>query len=1053
MNKHVKPFRVFCRITLILCLTQLIVSPVLAAGEIPGVTKISQAGIRITGTVVDEANFPMIGVSIVEKGTINGTVTNLDGEFDLLVKNNQAVLDVSYIGYKSQEVKVGNTTVLKITMHEDVTGLEEVVVVGYGSQKKATLTGSVSQISGDDIKKLAAANLTNTLAGKTAGVIANVRSGEPGEDDAKILIRGKGTTGNSDPLIVVDGVAGRSFARLNPEDIESISVLKDASAAIYGARAANGVILVTTKRGKEGKIRVSYNGNLSFSQPTRIPEMLNSYQYAVYTNEYDRRHTGAGSELYSEEALQKLKDGSDPMFYGSTNWWKEVADNWAAKTQHSLSISGGTDKMSFYTSVQYMWQDAIYKNSAQDYGQYQFTTNLDMNISSKVRLSVDILGRQEKRNRGIHDTDYMFGYFLTTNPTASAYYPNGLLRIGYDWLTNNAAIMATDIPGKSERVQNVLNLKPTLHIDLDFITKGLYIEGYSAVDFSFFDGKTVGHPFDIYEYNQKTEEYENKRSETGVIWVSAWNQNTRAITLNGRLGYNRTFGNHKIDAFVAYEQYKYEFKRLGAGRTNYLSTTLPELNFGSDNPEDISNDGYSNKTARQNYFGRINYSYKDKYLAEFTMRYDGSMNFAPGKRWGAFPGMSAGWILSEENFFEPLKEYVNFLKLKGSWGMMGNDNVAAYQYLSRYAFVSENADGLEFPGKGVMFGDNVYKGLYHKVAANPDITWEKASTYNIGFSAQFLNGMFNLDVDYFKSRRWDILAARNASIPAYAGLVLPSENIGKVNNRGIEFIAGYQDSYRDFKWGITGNFTYAENKIIFVDESEATPAWQRGTGHPIDSYILYDAIGIYQTEEEVANSPHIDGAKPGDLIYRDVNDDGEITWDDAVRINESPTPKIMYGITLNGSWKGIDLNLFFQGQAKAKVLVQPTMNMMTTFYEGRWSDSNTAEENMNAKYPRALIKQTYGDAFNGVASTWWLRNAAFLRLKSIEIGYTLPKNISRKAGIENVRVYMNGNNLFTFDKIKDFDPEISTNAANANANGITAYPLQRTLTVGLNVTF
>ncbi|MCD8179183.1 MAG: TonB-dependent receptor [Tannerellaceae bacterium] len=1053
MKKHVKPFRMLCRITLILCLTQLIASPALAAGEAPGVTKVFQAGIRITGTVVDEANFPMIGVSIVEKGTINGTVTNLDGEFTLIVKNNQAVLDISYIGYKQQEIRVGNNTVLKVTMHEDVTGLEEVVVVGYGSQKKATLTGSVSQVSGDDLKKLAAANLTNTLAGKTAGVIANVRSGEPGEDDAKILIRGKGITGNTDPLIVVDGVAGRSFARLNPEDIESISVLKDASAAIYGARAANGVILVTTKRGKEGKIRVSYNGNLSYSQPTRIPEMLNSYQYATYTNEYDRRHTGVGSETYSEEALQGFLSGSDPLSYPSTNWWKEVAKDWSAKITHSISLSGGTDKVSFYTSVQYMWQDAIYKNSAQDYGQYQFTTNLDINISKRVRFSMDILGRQEKRNRGIYETDYLFGYFLTTNPTAAAYYPNGLLHVGYDGVTRNAAVMVSDLPGKSERTTNVLNLKPTLRIDLDDITKGLYIEGYGALDFRFLNGKTVGHPFDIFEYDRETGEYNNLRSQTGAIYMNAWQDNTNETTLNGRIGYSRTFGDHKVDAFVAYEQYKYHFNKLGAGRTNYLSSTLMEINFGSDDPEDRSNEGYSTKRARQNYFGRVNYSYKDKYLAEFTMRYDGSMNFAPGKRWGAFPGMSAGWILSEEAFFEPAKEYVNFLKLKGSWGMMGNDNVTAYQYLSRYGYIYEDAGSLEYFGSGVMFGESVQKGLYHMVAANPDITWEKASTWNVGFSAQFLNGMFNLEIDYFKSRRWDILAARSASIPTYAGLVLPSENIGKVNNQGIELIAGYQGRYQDFTWGVTGNFTYAENKIVYIDEATSTPEWQRGTGHPIDSYILYDAIGIYQTEEEVANSVHIDGAKPGDLIYRDVNDDGEITWDDAVRINESPTPKIMYGLTLNGSWKGIDLNIFFQGQAKAKVMVQPTMNMMTSFYEGRWSDSHTDEQNMNAIYPRAFIKQTYGDDFNGLSSTWWLRNAAFLRLKSVEVGYTLPKNISKKAGIENVRVYLNANNLFTIDKIKDFDPEISTNAVNANANGITAYPLQRSLTVGLNVTF
>lgn len=384
--------------------------------------------------------------------------------------------------------------------------------------------------------------------------------------------------------------------------------------------------------------------------------------------------------------------------------------------------------------------------------------------------------------------------------------------------------------------------------------------------------------------------------------------------------------------------------------------------------------------------------------------------------------------------------------------MMGNDNVGAFQFLSRYKFIASD-DAVEHKAGGVMFGDNVYKGLFEALTKNPDITWETAKTTNVGFSAQFLNGRFNLDFDYFSSRRSDILRTRNASIPSYAGLVLPAENIGKVNNHGIELVAGYKGSSGDFTWDVTGNFTYAENKVKYVDEAASTPAWQKWTGHPIDGLVLYDAIGIYQTQEEIDNTPHIKDAKPGDLIYRDTNDDGEITWDDAIRLNESATPKIIYGFTLNGSWKGLDLNIFFQGQAKAKILVQPTMNMMTDFYEGRWIESNTAEQNAQAKWPRAFIKQTYGDDFNGKASTWWLRDAAFLRLKSVELGYSIPKNIIRKIGLENVRIYVNGNNLFTIDKIKIFDPEISVNATNYQANGITAYPLQRTITTGLNVTF
>lgn len=1051
MNNRLKLHWILSKIkiyTLFICLSHFLVLS--AHANTAGINESQQSRIQISGVVKDTGDIPMIGVSVMEKGTTNGTITNIDGEFSLSISSSSAVLNVSYIGYKTRDVSVGSNRSFIIKLDEDVTGLDEIVIVGYGAQKKATLTGSVSQVSGDEIKKVAAANLTNTLAGKTAGVIANVRSGEPGEDNASILIRGKGTTGNSDPLIVVDGIADRDFARLNPEDIESISVLKDASAAIYGSRAANGVILVTTKRGKEGQIRTTYSGSYSIAQPTRVPKMLNSYQHATYVNEYDRGH--GNSHTYSDEAIQKLLDGSDPINYGSTDWWDSIAKNWSGRTQHSVSVSGGSEKVSFYTSLQYMWQDAIYKNSPQDYGQYQFTTNLDAQVSKKVRLTMDILGRQEARTRGVYATDYLFGYLMTTNPMASPYFPNGLPRAGYDGLVRNAAIMVSDDPGINKYKNNILNLKPTLHIDLDDITKGLYVEGYAALDFTFNNGKTMNRPFDVYSYDAANDEYINRRSETGSISLNSWSSNSHRINLNARIGYKRTFNNvHKVDAFAAYEQATYKYNYVSAYRTNYLSSTINEIFAGSDNPEDWGTGGYGDRTARQNYFGRINYGYKDKYLLEATMRADGSMNFPKGNRWGYFPSFSAGWIISEEEFFTPLTSVVSFLKLKGSWGMMGNDNVSAFQFLSRYKFI--NGDDTGHSSGGVMFGDAVQKALYQVVTANPDITWETAKTFNVGINSQFLNGMFSFDFDYFYSRRNDILRTRNASIPSYSGLVLPAENIGKVQNQGVEIVAGYRDSYRDFTWGVTGNFTYAENKMKYIDEAASTPEWQKSTGHPIDAMTLYKAIGIYQTWEEIENSPHIEGAKPGDLIYFDTNDDGEITWDDAIRINESPTPKIMYGLTLNGGWKGIDLNVFFQGQAKAKVLVQPTMNMMEDFYDGRWVDTNTPEENANARWPRAFIKQTYGDAFNGVASTWWLRNAAFLRLKSVELGYTLPKQLNKKIGVENLRVYVNGSNLFTIDKIKEFDPEISTNAVNYQANGITAYPLQRTITAGLTVTF
>lgn len=992
---------------------------------------------KLTGTVYDQNNEPVIGASVMVKGTTIGTATDIDGKFTLNVPA-KGTLIVSYVGYVAQEIALTGQTELRIDLKEDTASLDELVVVGYGVQKKATLTGSVSSVGGEDIKKVSAANLSNTLAGKTAGIIANTRSGEPGEDGASITIRGKGTLGSTSPLIIVDGIADRSFSRLNPEDIESISVLKDASAAIYGARAANGVILVTTKRGKEGKVKVNYNGSYTWAQPTRIPKMLNSYQYATYRNEYaaDSRH--GGSSTFDQDVLDHYLNHDDPDAFPDTDWWGATARKWAGRTQHSVSVSGGNEKVSFYSSFQYMWQDALYRKSAQDYNQFQITSNVDAKISKALSFSFDILGRQENRNRGVYSTDDVFGKLLTMFPGAAPYYTNGLPRIGYDGISNNTTIMVSDAPGYNRYKYHILNLKPKVRLDLDIITKGLYAEAYAALDFSFNYGKQLNRPYDA--YTMEDGEYVNMRDNTGKISVSDWSDHSLNQTYNIRLGYNREFAElHKVNAFVAYEQNKYDFHSLSGYRTNFISDQIPELFAGSDVPEDVDNGGYSDVTTRRNVFGRINYDYDGKYLAEVTMRYDGSMNFAKKHRWGFFPAFSLGWVISQEKFFERLNPAINFLKIKFSWGKMGNDNIAAYQYLSQYKF---NDQGAYF---GAGADASIHKGFYLDRVANPLVTWESARTMNVGFSANFLNNKFGLDFDWFRSVRDDILITRNASVPYFSGMKLPAENLGKVTNSGIEIVATYRDNAGDFSWNITGNFTYARNKVNYIDEAASTPKWQKQEGTPIDGMTIYKALGIYQTWDEVNSTPHIEGAAPGDLIYFDTNGDGVITWDDAQRFDYSPTPRIIYGLTLTGEWKGIDLSIFFQGQAQAKQLVQPTMNMATDFYEGRWREGNTEQENLNARWPKAFMGQTYGDQWNGVQSTWWLRSANFCRLKSLELGYTLPRKWWGNSGIENIRIYFNGSNLFTIDDYKIADPEIG--------NAITSYPLQRSLTFGAGITF
>ena len=994
-------------------------------------TSIVQQSSTVNGKITDANGEPIIGASVVIKGTTNGTITDFDGNFMLEVPA-KATLVVSYVGYKTLEVPVNGKKTLNINLKEDTEMLDEVVVVGYGTQKKATLTGSVSQVGGEELKKVAATNLTNTLAGKTAGVIANTRSGEPGEDNADILIRGKGTLGSTSPLIVVDGIADRSFSRLNPEDIESISVLKDASAAIYGARAANGVILVTTKRGTEGKVKINYSGNVSFSQPTRIPEMLDSYQYATYVNEYDAGHGEAAT--YSAEALGMIQSGEDQIRYPNTDWWSEVAKDWATKTQHSLAISGGNDKISFYTSAQYMYQDAIYKKGVQDYNQYQFTTNLDAKITKAIKFSMDILGRQEVRNRGVYSTEDLFGYFLTTNPMAAPYYPNGLLRVGYDGVTNNAAVKVTDIPGTNKTTYSTLNLKPRLRVDLDVITKGLYVEGYAALDFHFNDGKQINNPYDVYQYDAATDSYINRRDATGSISVNQWFNKDKTITLNARLGYSHDFkGGHHVDAFIAYEQSKYDYTGISAYRTNYLSTTIPEIFAGSDVAKDKDNSGSSNVTARQNYFGRINYAYKDKYLAEFTMRYDGSMNFASNKRWGTFPGLSVGWRMSEEDFIKNNFSFINDLKLRASWGKLGNDRVDAFQYISTYNMQN-----------GAILGEipNINKGFVPGRVGNPDITWEKVDSKNIAVDGNFWNALLAFTVEYFYQNRTDILTPKQASIPYYTGLTLPDQNIGEVSNQGVELMLSHKNRINDINYFVSGNFTFTKNKIKFFDEAANTPEWQRRTGHSIDSWLMYKTDGIYQSWDEINSTPHMANAQPGDIKYLDIDDNGVINDNDRIRSKYGNVPQIVYGLNMGIEWKGLEFSMLWTGQARAEQMIVPySYNLDKEFYNNRWI---SAEETPNSKYPRAFDKDDYE---NTRWSDFWLYDASFIRLKNVELAYTFPKSFVEKLKIQNLRLVLTGTNLLTFDKVKVQDPE-----SDATSTG-QKYPQARTYTFGVNVSF
>ncbi|WP_455639144.1 TonB-dependent receptor [Parabacteroides sp.] len=981
---------------------------------------------RISGVIKDATGEPIIGANVVEKGTTNGTVTDMDGKFTLDVQD-KGVLQVSYIGYLTQEKIVGNNSILNIEMKEDAQQIDDVVVVGYGVQRKVTSSGSVVGISSEQITKSASQNVSNALAGRTPGVIANTRTGEPGNDNASIMIRGRGTLGNNNPLIVIDGVAGREgYEKLNPNDIESISVLKDASAAIYGAQAANGVILVTTKRGTSGKPTISYDFQHSFSQPTRMVDMVGSPEYAQWMNEvYAYQGNPA---LYTDAEIELFRNGSDPINYPNTDWYDAVVKNWSNLDKHNLSLRGGNDKAKYFLSAGYLFQDANYKNSGADYKQYNVRANVDANITKDVLITFDISARRSNRQYSGWSASSIWLETKWESPDVVAFYPNGLPGIGVSE-GKNPAVMGTDQTGKTNDIQNLINTRFTLRYDIPWI-QGLYVDGFAAFDYEFNNFKQWRTPWDVYYYDQQTDEYINFRQSTTFnnISLSQSNTNRSWMTYNARIGYNRRFDEHNFNAFLAYEQSEYKSEVFEASRDNFLSTETPYLFAGDASNQ--KNDGSASDSGRKNYFGRFGYEYKDRYVAEFNFRYDGSQNFPKGNRYGFFPGIQLAWRMSEEAFIKDNISFIDLLKLRGSWGKMGNDRIDQYQYLTLYGF-----------GDGYNFGPGATKvrGIKQRKVPNEHVRWEVSKNYNLGFDAQFVSGLFGFEFDLFYSKRDNILAQRNASVPKYTGLTLPNENIGKVNNKGFEIMLSHRNKINEVMYSVSGNMSFARNKIKYMDEASNIPDYQKQEGYPMGSTLLYKASGIYHTQAEIDASPHLPNTRPGDLKYEDIDGDGAITANDRIRLYKNNIPEIIFGLAIDLKYRNFDFNVLFQGQGNAVQSVKYTGgNVPMEFYEKRWTEANP-----NAEFPRANNGSDVGISY---ASTFYMRDATFVRLKNLEIGYTLPESLLSKINIQNLRIFANGFNLFTLDGVKIQDPE------GTSEDGYF-YPAQRMLSFGLNLSF
>ena len=991
----------------------------------------------VKGKVTDSSGAPLPGVTVVLKGTSIGTITNSEGIYTISHIPADGVLVFSFVGMKTQEIRITNESSVDIKMEEDAIGIDEVVAIGYGVQKKATLSGSVTNVSGVDLIKTPVTNVSQGIAGRLPGVVAISNGGEPGYDGATLRIRGVNTFGNSAPLIVVDGVPGRSLDRIDPSTIESMSVMKDASAAIFGAQAANGVILITTKRGSVGKPTVKMSYNHGFARPTKVPEMTDAAEYATLLNEVD--FYAGRTERYSADEIQKYRDGSDPWKYPNTDWYDETLKPWSEQTYGNVSIDGGTENMKYFVSVSGKSQDGFYRNSGTKYNQYDFKSNLDLKINKYLDLYVNTTGRMEDRDFPTRSSENIFRMIMRSKPNQPAYWPNGLPGPDIEF-GDNPVVISTHATGYNHDKRYILNSDFGANFKVPSI-EGLTFKANASLDKTFAFQKTWQTPWYLYSWDQSS--YDENGEPLLVAGMKGYSDprlsesmdDSQGILLSGLLSYSRTIADdHTINVMAGAEKIARKGDNFSAFRRYFISTAIDQLFAGGQ--DEINNNGSAWEEARLNYFGRVNYNFKDKYLAEFVWRYQGSYIFEESSRFGFFPGVSLGYVISEENFFKENVPFINFLKIRASWGQTGNDLIDPYQYLASYSF-----NNLLFINNG---GNSLSQALYEGVAPNKGVTWETATQQNIGIDLQLFNGALAVTADYFYNKREDILWARNASVPNTAGLSLPSENIGKVENQGVDFSIDYRKRMKDFSYGIGLNGVYSKNRILFWDEPPGAPEYQQSTGRPINSGLYYNAIGVFQNQDEIDNTPHWAGARPGDIIFEDYNDDGEIDANDRVRQDKSRTPVFTGGLNIDMKYKGFDLALLFQGAAGG-IFYEETesgdfANYLKSFYDNRWTGEGSSMKN-----PRTYNRTN--EYWVNQGNTYWLHKSDYIRLKTVELGYTLPQKLTKRYLIENLRFYVSAFNLLTYSPdMEDYDPE------NTSGRGYN-YPLNKVVNMGVSVTF
>jgi TonB-linked SusC/RagA family outer membrane protein len=1011
--------------------------------------------VTITGTVTDTTGAPLPGVTIQVRGTANGAITDDKGNFQLEA-DDAAVLEFKLLGFEPQTVQVGSRNRINVVLRTSRGELGEVVVVGYSTQKKIDVTGSVAQVAAADLVKAPMTNVSQMLTGKLPGVVFQQPSGQPGYDDATMLVRGSGTFNNSSPLMLVDGVE-RAFGRIDPNDIESVTVLKDAAAsAVYGVKGAHGVILITTKRGKAGgKPLFSYTGSSTVSHNTMLPDFLTGTEYAYWHNKANEMD--GNRQWFSPEQIAAMTNGDPSDGLENTNWQKEFLGRPALVSQHNMSVSGGADNIRYFTSIGTMQQGGIVKDMKLE--RYNARANLDMNPNKNWTISLNLAGRVEKLHTpgsASYEKQSLF------SPISQALYMYPFLPFEYKGLPTGSSYMTlnpfavAELSGFQKSANTMIETSTKITYAPSYI-QGLKASLFGSYDRKYSDAKTFATPYYVNTFLSETGQYGRTLSDgymaTGSLMQTA--DNFDYTVFRPSLEYETAIGKHHIGGLFLYEWQKGNSNNFYASRWGYPMKDIPELSFGQQFPP-VPNSGGSAETVQAGYVGRLNYSYSRKYLLELAFRSDASYKFPKNSRWGFFPSASAGWVISEESFFKDRFRKVDLLKVRGSAGILGRDNVTPFLYEQYFNLTNTPV---------IALGDKLSTlyGLSSSTSyPSTNLTWEKTQTYNIGAELSMWKGLLSAEVDVFYKYTYDILQHTGNVYPSSLGGNFPEiENNGSVDVRGIEIQLTHKNRIGKLYYTVGGNFSYSKNRILSIIQTENVHPWQNMIGKSIGQRLAYVATGLYQTQEQLDNSPAPPGGgykRLGDIMYKDMNGDGKLTREDDMAVATRPgIPPLMYAFNIDLRYGNFDFSMMWQGAALNDILLSgmydngiPDNTIFTKpFYgngynspryllEDSWTPTHT-----NARYPRLSLIPSGG---NSLDATWWIEPGGYLRLKNTVVGYTLPSSALRAINIKGLRFYLAGTNLFTLSGFKYIDPE----SPSVN-NGY--YPQQRTYSVGANLTF